>query len=197
MRAELRRPAITPLRIASQRGARATPARTLTFFPMPRPAAPVLALLLTFAVAPALSAQALAAGTFVAERIDSERLPQRDQVVDDDGTTYVIEFDRLVLSLRDNQRFRASVRFRRTLYAADPRGRARRIPLQTMTVTGTYAVVNGEIRFTPDPSEETRGLRMLSGTVVGPREISLPFQYRNGTRERDRTLVMRRDDNIL
>jgi hypothetical protein len=148
-------------------------------------------------VAEAQTATRLAAGTFVASRIDRDSLPQTDRVVDDDGTTYLIVFDRLVLSLRADQRFRASVRYRRTLYSADPRGRGRTIPLQTMTVTGTYEIVGTEIRFTPDPSDDTRGLRMLAGTVVGPREISLPFQYRNGTRERDRTLVMRRNDNVL
>lgn len=146
-----------------------------------------------------LGAQAprLAAGTFVAERIDREPLPQTDRVVDDDGTTYLIEFDRLILSLRDDGRFRASLRYRRTLYAADPRGRDRRIPLQTMAVTGRYEIVGDSVRFTPDPSEETRGLRMLAASVVNARELSLPFHYRNGTRERDRTLVMRRNDNIL
>ena len=142
-------------------------------------------------------APALRAGTFVAERIDRDPLPQTDRVVDEDGTTYLIVFDRLVLSLRDDGRFRASVRYRRTLYANDPRGRDRRIPLQTMAVTGRYEIVGSEVRFTPDPSEETRGLRMLSGTVVNGREITVPFQYRNGTRERDRRLVMRRNDNIL
>lgn len=140
---------------------------------------------------------ALPAGTFVAERIDRDSLPQQDRVVDDDGTTYLIEFDRLILSLRPDGRFRASVRYRRTLYASDPRGRDRRIPLQTMAVTGKYEIVGQEVRFTPDPSEETRGLRMLAGTVVNAREITVPFHYRNGTRERDRTLVMRRNDNIL
>lgn len=139
----------------------------------------------------------LTAGTFLAARIDRDSLPQTDRVVDDDGTTYLIVFDRLVLSLRSDNRFRASVRYRRTLYSSDPRGRDRTIPLQTMTVTGTYEVVGTEIRFNPDPTEDTRGLRMLAGTVVNAREISLPFQYRNGTQERDRTLVMRRNDNVL
>ncbi len=166
--------------------------------------------LLTAAViaAPALGAQArpapaspatvrVSAGTFVAARIDRDSLPQTDRVVDDDGTTYLIVFDRLVLSLRSDGKFRASVRYRRTLYSADPRGRDRSIPLQTMAVTGTYEIVGTEVRFTPDPTEDTRGLRMLAGTVVNAREITVPFSYRNGTRERDRTLVMRRDDNIL
>lgn len=139
----------------------------------------------------------LAAGTFLAARIDRDSLPQTDRVVDTDGTTYLIVFDRLTLSLRDDKKFRASVRYRRTLYSADPRGRDRTIPLQTMSVTGTYELVGNVIKFNPDPSADTRGLRILEGIVVGPREISLPFHYRNGSAERDRTLVMRRNDNAL
>lgn len=171
-----------------------------------RPTLAALVMLATPLAAP-LGAQAasptpapaprLTPGTFVAERIDREPLPQTDRVVDEDGTTYLIVFDRLILSLRDDGRFRASVRYRRTLYANDPRGRDRAVPLQTMAVTGRYEIVGAEVRFTPDPSEETRGLRMLAGTVVSGREITVPFQYRNGTRERDRRLVMRRNDNIL
>lgn len=137
------------------------------------------------------------AGTFMATRIDREALPLTDEVVDEDGTLYLIEFDRLVLSLRDDATFRASVRFRRTLFAKDPRGRSRPTPLQNMTVTGTYVVHNGEIRFTPDPSDETKGLRMLAGTVRNARELEVPFHYRNGTQERDRVLVMTRRDDIL
>ena len=64
-------------------------------------------------------------------------------------------------------------------------------------LSGRYAIVGDSVRFTPDPSEETRGLRMLAGAVVNTREIRVPFHYRNGTRERDRTLVMRRNDNIF
>jgi hypothetical protein len=136
-------------------------------------------------------------GTFMASRIDREALPVTDRVIDEDGTEYLIEFDRLILSLRDDQRFRASIRYRRTLFSSDPRGRARATPLQSMTVTGTYLVVGDEIRFTPDATNETRGLRMQVATIQGPREISLPFHYRNGTRERDRTLVMQKRDDIL
>lgn len=136
-------------------------------------------------------------GTFMASRIDREELPVTDRVIDEDGTEYLIEFDRLILSLRDDQRFRASIRYRRTLFSSDPRGRARATPLQSMTVTGTYAVVGTEIRFTPDESSETRGLRMQVATIQSPRAISLPFNYRNGTRERDRTLVMQKRDDIL
>lgn len=136
-------------------------------------------------------------GTFLATQIDREPLPLTDKVVDDDGTLYLIEFDRLVLSLRDDLTFRAAVRYRRTLFSSDPRGRSRPTPLQNMTVTGTFEVVDDEIRFTPDASNETRGLKMLAGNIRSGRELVIPFHYRNGTQERDRTLVVSRRDNIL
>ena len=139
----------------------------------------------------------LPVGTFVAARIDREQLPVTDRVVDEDGTLYLIEFDRLVLTLRPDFSFRASIRFRRTLFAADSRGRSRATPLQSMTVTGRWDIGNTTIRFTPDPSSDSRGLRMLAGTVASLREMTVPFHYRNGTQERERTLVLRRRDDIL
>jgi hypothetical protein len=139
----------------------------------------------------------LSIGTFVAARIDAERLPVSDRVVDDDGTLYVIEFDRMVLSLAANRTFRASVRYRRTLFANDPRGRVRPTPLQSMTVTGTYELARNEIRFHPDSSSGAGSVRMLAGTVANARELSIPFHYRNGTQERQRTLLMQRRDNLF
>ena len=142
-------------------------------------------------------ASALPIGTFLAARIDREELPVTDRVVDEDGTLYLIEFDRLVLTLRADFTFRASVRYRRSLFVADPRGRGRTTPLQTMTVTGRWDLANKQIRFTPDPGGDSKGLRMLAGTVGSVRELTVPFHYRNGTQERERTLVLRRRDDIL
>ena len=136
-------------------------------------------------------------GTFLAARIDREPLPVTDRVVDDDGTLYLIEFERLVLTLRPDFTFRASIRYRRTLFAADARGRARATPLQSMTVTGRWDIGNSTIRFTPDANSDSRGLRMLAGTVGSLRELTVPFHYRNGSQERERTLVLRRRDDIL
>jgi hypothetical protein len=133
----------------------------------------------------------------MATRIDREALPLTDRVVDEDGSVYLIEFDRMVLALRADRTFRASVRYRRTLFSSDLRGRSRGAQLQNMTVTGTYEVEEGVIRFTPDPSNDTRGLRMLAGQVRSTRELIIPFSYRNGHQARDRTLVMARRDDIL
>ena len=135
-------------------------------------------------------------GTFAAARIDQEALPVTDRVVDDDGTLYLIEFDRLLISLTANQTFRASVRYRRTLQIDDPRGQ-RTAPLQSMSVTGTYALVGDSIRFTPDSASGTGSVRMLTGSVRSSRELLVPFHYRNGAQLRERTLVMQRRDNII
>jgi hypothetical protein len=148
------------------------------------------------AAAAAVDVSALA-GTFLAERIDAAPLPMTDRVTDVDGTTYLVEIDRLVLALRANRRFKASVRFRRTLFSRDPRGRNRAVPLQSMTVDGSYAIVDGEIHFTPDATSDAGGLRMMSGRIEGARRLSMPFDYRNGTAERHRTLVLVKHDDIL
>ncbi len=136
-------------------------------------------------------------GTFVAQQIDRETLPVTDRVVDDDGTLYLIEFDRLVLTIGADYTFRASVRYRRTLFSSDPRGRARPTPLQSATFTGRFMIALNEIHFVPDPSSQTGSVRMLAGTITNPRELSIPFHYRNGTQERNRTLVMRRQENVF
>lgn len=146
------------------------------------------------------SAAAVAAaqpsGSFLAMKIDQAALPHSDRVTDDEGTTYLVEFDRLVLSLRAGNRFRAAVRFRRTLTSSDPRARSREAPVQSLTVNGSYVVVADEIRFTPDSSSETRGLRMLAGRVESASRISVPFTYRNGTAQRRRVLELHRRDDI-
>lgn len=141
--------------------------------------------------------QMVPVGTFFASLIDREALPVTDRVVDEDGTIYLIEFDRMVLTLRADFTFRASVRYRRTLFSADPRGRARATPLQSTTVSGRWDIGGTLIRFFPDESTDSRGLRIMAGTVASLREMTVPFHYRNGTQERERTLVLRRRDNIL
>lgn len=152
-------------------------------------------------LAPAAHAQSTVAGanagSYLAMRIDSAALPLSDRVTDDDGTTYLVEFERLVLTLRSGNKFRASVRFRRTMGSNDPRTQARATPIQTMAVSGSYEVVGTEIRFRPDSSRDTRGLKMLTGKVVGTRRISVPFDYRNGAVQRRRVLELHRRDDIL
>ncbi len=173
---------------------------TLVF--RPAAVARVARALCTIVLAPALGhaqaarVQAPIVGTFFADRIDALPLPLTDRVTDTDGTTYLVEIDRLVLSLRPGNRFRASVRFRRTINSRDLRGRDRAVPLQSMMVNGSYAIAAGEIRFTPDSSSDAGGLRMLTGRVDGPRRITMPFDYRNGTTERRRTLTLVLQDNV-
>ena len=141
------------------------------------------------------AALAQRAGSYLAMRIDNAPLPLADRVTDDDGTTYLVEFERLVLSLRSGNRFRAAVRFKRTLSTSG--ARSRQAPIQSMTVTGRYEVTGTSIRFLADSSSEMRGVRMLDGTVEGPQRISVPFDYRNGAVERKRVLKLEFRGDIL
>lgn len=149
-----------------------------------------------FLLAAAPHAAAQANGAYLAMRIDSSALPLADRVTDDEGTTYLVEFDQLVLSLRSANRFRASIRFRRTMVSSDRRAQVRQAPLQTMSVSGRYEIVGSEIRFDPDSTGDGKGLRMLAGSIDGPRRITVPFDYRNGAVQRRRVLELHRRDDI-
>lgn len=142
-----------------------------------------------------LPARAQQVGSYLAMRIDQSPLPLSDRVTDDDGTTYLVEFERMVLSLRSGNRFRAAVRFKRTLSASG--ARSREAPIQSMTVTGRYEVTGTTIRFVADSSGEMKGVRMLDGTVEGPQRISVPFDYRNGAVQRQRVLRLQYRGDIL
>ena len=56
-------------------------------------------------------------------------------------------------------------------------------------------MVNGELRFVPDPKRGGTGLRILNGTVNG-RQINVPFDYRNGSVQRQATVLLIKNDNI-
>ena len=156
---------------------------------------PLAALIIALAVPP--SARAQAVGSYLAIRIDDAPLPLADRVSDADGTTYLVEFERMVLSLRAGNKFRAAVRFKRSLTTADSRAGGRSAPIQSMTVTGRYEVTGKEIRFIADSTSETKGIRMLNGTLDGPQRLSLPFDYRNGAVQRRRVLRLQLRNDIL
>jgi hypothetical protein len=107
---------------------------------------------------------------------------------------YVIEFDELILSIRPNREFRASLKYRQTLAAKG--AQIGSDPLQKMVVYGTWAVVGKELRFVPDPKRGGNGLRILTGTFSG-REIDVPFDYRNGSVSRRASVILIRDDHIF
>ncbi len=155
------------------------------------------ALIAALALAVPSEAWTQAVGSYLALKIDDAPLPLADRVSDTDGTIYLVEFERMVLSLRAGNKFRAAVRFKRSLTTADARGRVRSAPIQSMTVTGRYEVTGQEIRFITDSTSETKGVRMLNGTLEGPQRLSLPFDYRNGAVERRRVLRLQLTNDIL
>jgi hypothetical protein len=141
---------------------------------------------------PAATEPALA--SYLSSRINSKPLPVTDRATDDGGVQYLIEFDELILSLRPNHEFRASLRYRQTLAAKG--GQLGRDPIQKMTVYGSWVAAGGELRFTPDPKRGGNGLRILSGTFSGTR-IEVPFDYRNGSVTRRANVVLVKNDNIF
>lgn len=147
-------------------------------------------------LAPDLAAQATppAAGpvvaSYVAISVNGGKLPSTDQVTDPHGTRFLVEFDELVLAIRAQGQFRASLRYRQSL--AEKGTAIRREPIQSMTVYGRYEARGNALRFIPDPKRGGKGIEILDGTFAGNR-IDVPFWYRNGQVSRRAQVVLRRD----
>src|ERR1017187_2892505 len=144
------------------------------------------------AATPILTEPAIA--NYVSWRLNDKILPVTDRASDSTGTQFLIEFDELILSIRPNHEFRASLRYRQTLAS---RGmKPGQDPIQKMTVYGTWAAVDKELQFVPDPRRGGSGLDILAGTFALTR-IDVPFDYRNGSVVRRANVVLIRNDNIF
>lgn len=136
----------------------------------------------------------LTLGSFVASRLDGKRLPVADLATDSLGTQFLIEFAELVLTLRPNGEFRASLRYRQTL--ATKGQRTSNEPMQRMTVFGTWFREGQSLRFVPDPTRGGQGLRILAGTCTA-KTISVPFDYQNGRLVRRSTALLIYDPQLF
>jgi|APGre2960657468_1045069.scaffolds.fasta_scaffold11654_4 hypothetical protein len=136
----------------------------------------------------------LVMGTFVSSRLDGKTLPVRDLATDDQGVQYLIEFAQLVLSLKENGEFRASLRYKQTI--ARKGERTSDEPLQKMTVYGSWVREGVSVRFVPDPRRGGEGLRILAGTAAGKR-ITVPFDYQNGRIARRANVLLIYDPKIF
>jgi hypothetical protein len=145
------------------------------------------------AIAPAHAAEP-ALASYLSHRINGKPLPLSDRVNDDKGVQYLIEFDELILTIRPNHEFRASLSYRQTL--ATKGTQIGQDPLQKMVVYGTWTVAGTELRFVPDPKRGGSGLRILTGSFSA-REIDVPFDYRNGSVTRRANVILLRDDHIF
>ena len=136
----------------------------------------------------------LVMGSFVSTRIDGKKLPVVDLVTDSLGTQFVIEFAELVLTLKPNSEFRASLRYRQTLAAKGQA--ASREPIQRMTVYGSWIRDGQSIRFVPDPKRGGEGLRILAGRAT-LKTVSVPFDYQNGRVTKRSTVLLIYDPKIF
>ena len=135
-----------------------------------------------------------AIASYLSSRLNGKPLPVKDNATDAGGVQYLIEFDELILTIRANHEFRASLRYRQTLAAKGEQ--LGRDPIQKMTVYGNWNVVGTELRFVPDPKRGGSGLRILSGTFSSGR-IDVPFDYRNGTVSRRAAVALLKSANIF
>lgn len=136
----------------------------------------------------------LVVGSFVSSRIDNKKPPMKDLATDDIGTQYLIEFDELVLALKANGEFRASLKYRQTLALKGQTASSE--PLQRMTVYGSWVRDGPAIRFVPDPKRGGEGLRILAGTYTS-KTITVPFDYQNGRVTRRSTVLLVYDPSIF
>jgi|SRR5579862_8585951 len=154
--------------------------------------------LLAAQAAGAVPAQQAPAGPAIANYqstlLNDKKLPVIDRASDSTGTQYLIEFDELILSIRPNHEFRASLRFRQTLAARG--SKLAQDPIQKTTVYGAWSSTGNLLRFVPDPKRGGGGLNMLAGTFAGNR-IDVPFDYRNGSVVRRANVVLIRNDKIF
>lgn len=135
-----------------------------------------------------------AIANYLSFRLNNKPLPVTDRATDSAGTRYLVEFDELILSIRPNHEFRASLRFRQALAVKGDRFREE--PIQKTTIYGSWSAVGKQLRFVPDPSRGGGGLTILGGTFAGPR-IEVPFDYRNGSVRRRAMVALVKDDHIF
>ncbi|MDP1890498.1 MAG: hypothetical protein Q8K55_06350 [Gemmatimonadaceae bacterium] len=128
--------------------------------------------------------------SYVAVSVNGGKLPSTDQVTDPHGTRFLVEFDELVLAIRAQGQFRASLRYRQSL--AEKGIAIRREPIQSMTVYGRYVAQGNTLRFIPDQKRGGKGIQILDGTFAAGR-IDVPFWYRNGQVSRKAQVVLQRD----
>ncbi len=163
----------------------------------------ILPLLIAFACASGVQAQAPSAArqtpadaagprlaSYVSVQVNGGKLPSTDVATDPQGTKFLVEFDELVLALRANAQFRASLRYRQSL--AEKGAALVREPIQSMTVYGRFEARGNALKFIPDPKRGGKGIEILDGTFTGDR-IDVPFFYRNGQVTRKAQVVLKRD----
>ena len=128
--------------------------------------------------------------SYVSVQVNGGKLPSTDIATDPQGTKFLVEFDELVLAIRANSQFRASLRYRQSL--AEKGAALVREPIQSMTVYGRYEVHGNALKFIPDPKRGGKGIEILDGIFAGER-IDVPFFYRNGQVTRRAQVVLKRD----
>jgi hypothetical protein len=130
-------------------------------------------------------------GVWETVRVNRAPLPMTDEVVGSDGFTHAVRLHEMMIRLRPNNRFQASLHFRRAILTRGERIGA--VPLQTDTWLGTYTIEGDSVRFVPE-RRASQQMQPFTGVRNG-RRITVEFDYHIVTRKRYQ-FELARNDNI-
>jgi hypothetical protein len=115
-----------------------------------------------------------------------------DRVVGDDGLTHIIRLSEVLIRLRANGRFQATLRYRRAILSKGEK--VETVPLQNDLWAGTYTLTGTHLRFLPE-RQGNRQVQPFEGDVTG-KSITVGFDYEIVTRKHY-LLELAKNDSIL
>lgn len=143
--------------------------------------------------APAPSVAPGVVGSYEATRVNRKVVPTADRVEASPGYEHAIRLEEMVLSLRADKRFIATVKYHQSMVKRS--ARAEVSPVMTAAVRGRYEVRGTTIRFLPDADSRGRRVKPVDGELSG-RRITVPFDYKSGAITRKFIVDLDRNENI-
>jgi hypothetical protein len=131
-------------------------------------------------------------GVWQAMRVNEQALPMTDRVVGEDGFTHVVRLHEMLIRMRANGRFQATLRYRRAILQKGEK--IENVPLQNDLWAGTYTLTGTHLHFVPE-KQGKRQVQPFEGEVQS-KHITVGFDYEIVTRKHY-TLELARNDSIL
>ena len=132
-------------------------------------------------------------GSYEATRVNRKVVPTTDRVEASPGYEHAIRLEEMVLSLRADKRFIATVKYHQSMVRRS--AKAEVSPVMTAAVRGKYEVRGATIRFLPDADSKGRRVKPVDGEMIG-RRITVPFDYKSGAVTRRFIVDFDRNENI-
>ncbi|MBX9927344.1 MAG: hypothetical protein K2X99_00395 [Gemmatimonadaceae bacterium] len=125
------------------------------------------------APSPASAAPPAIVGVWETRRMNAKPLPFTDIVKDADGTTHAVRLIEMIIRVRKDGRFVATLKYQRTVNRTG--ARVENEPLLKDTWAGPWTLDGTRITFRPEKNKG-RAVRPFQGTFANGR-IAVPFDY--------------------